>query len=184
MNRAFALLLLSGLLLASMALTTAYARDADDPDALKWAEAEIQLPAFPQEVNLREFYVSELTTHKFYIDTSSLSVGADGVVRYVLVVRTSGGATNFSYEGIRCASRELKIYASGRQDRKDSQGGQWSKARRGEWRPIENKPVNRHHAALARGLFCPNGIPIRTPAEGQEALRLGRHPEVSRHELY
>jgi hypothetical protein len=180
MNRAFALL--SGLLMASMIFTTAQARDADDPDAPKWAEVELQLPAFPQEANLREFYVSELTTHKFYIDASSLTIGTDGVVRYVLVVRTSGGATNISYEGIRCESRELKIYASGRQDSQGGKGGQWSKTRRSEWRLIENKPVNRYHAALARDLFCPNGTPIRTPAEGQEALRLGRHPEVSRNE--
>lgn len=182
MNRANTLL--AGLLMAGSMLTAAQARAADEPDAPKWAEAELQLPAFPQEANLRGFPVSELTTHRFFIDAASLSVGADGVVRYVLVVRTSGGATNISYEGIRCESRELKIYASGRQDAQGGQGGEWSPARRSEWRRIENKPVNRHHAALARDFFCPLGTPIRTPAEGQEALRLGRHPEVSRHERY
>lgn len=162
-----------GFLLAGGMLAEANARDGDDPDAPQWAEAEIELPAFPQEANLREFYVSEMTAHKFAVDATTLSVGKDGVVRYVLVVRTSGGAVNTSFEGIRCESGELKIYASGRQD------GQWARARRSEWRRIENKPVNRHHAALARELFCPNGIPIRTPAEGREALRLGKHPAVS-----
>lgn len=154
-------------------LAEAHAREADDPDAPQWAETAIEFPAFPREANLREFYVSEVTTHKFYIDATTLSVGTDGVVRYVLVVRTSGGATNTSFEGIRCESGELKIHATGHHD------GQWAKARRSEWRRIENKPVNRHHAVLARELFCPLALPIRTPAEGLEALRLGKHPAVN-----
>lgn len=145
----------------------------DDPDAPVWIEEDAVLPVFPQEANLLGFYVSEVTAHKFYIDASSLSVGKDGVVRYVLEVHTSGGATNISFEGIRCQTRELKIYASGRQD------GTWASARNTKWRVIENKPVNRQHAALARDYFCPNGIPIQSPAEGREALRLGRHPSVN-----
>lgn len=164
--------LVVGFLVVNVALAGLGLRDTDDPDAPKWAEAEAVLPAFPQEVNLREFYVSEMTAHKFFIDSSSLNPGKDGVVRYVLVVRTRGGATNISFEGIRCESRELKIYASGHRD------GTWTKARKSEWRPIENKPINRQHAALSRDYFCPNGLPIQTPAEGQEALRLGKHPQA------
>ncbi|MDO8960147.1 MAG: CNP1-like family protein [Rhodocyclaceae bacterium] len=166
-----------GFLAVGGMLVDAHALDRDDPDAPQWAEAEVELPAFPQPGNLREFYVSGATTHKFAIDATTLSVGKDGVVRYVLVVRTSGGATNTSFEGIRCESGEFRIYATGHQD------GQWARvrqsARQSEWRRIENKPVNRHHAALARELFCPNGTPIRNPAEGREALRLGRHPAVA-----
>jgi hypothetical protein len=147
-------------------------RDFSDPDAPQWKEEEVVLPAFPQEGDLREFYVSELTAHRFFVDASTLSVGQDGVVRYALVVRTRGGATNISFEGIRCESREFRIYASGQR------GGTWTKARQSQWRPIENKPVNRHHAALSRDLFCPGGVPLRSPAEGREALRLGKHPDA------
>jgi hypothetical protein len=156
-----------------MANAAAQFRNLDDPDAPQWVEDEAVLPAFPQEANLREFYVSELTAHRFFIDASTLSIGKDGVVRYALVVRTSGGAVNITFEGMRCSTREYRIYASG------SPGAGWTKARLSEWRPIENKPVNRHHAALSREYFCPNGTPIRSPEEGREALRLGRHPEVS-----
>lgn len=163
---------LLGFFAASAVLAAPWQREQDDPDAPQWAEAEVALPAFPQEANLRPFYVSEMTTHKFLIDASSLSVGKDGVVRYVLVVHTRGGATNISFEGIRCESRELKIYAIGRQD------GTWAKMRKSEWRLIENKPVNRQHAALSREMFCPNGIPLRSAAEGLEALRLGKHPDA------
>ena len=133
---------------------------------------EVEPPAFPKQENLREFYVSAATTNKFFIDASTLAVGSDGIVRYVLVVLTSGGATNVSFEGINCKERSWQHYAAGRSD------STWVKSRatRSEWRPIENKPVNRHHAALNRDLFCPDGLPIHTADEGRNALRLGKHP--------
>jgi hypothetical protein len=137
-----------------------------------WQELEVEPPAFPRPENLREFYVSALASNTFLIDASTLAVGSDGVVRYVLVVRTAGGAENTSFEGIRCSDNTWKLYATG------SRGGQWSKARISEWRPIENKPINRHHAALSRDFFCPNGNPILTPDEGRNALRLGKHPDT------
>ena len=147
-------------------------RNFDDPDAPQWKEEEVIPPAFPQDANLREFYVSEMTANRFFIDGSTLSVGNDGVVRFVLVVRTSGGATNITFEGIRCESREFRLYASGRQD------GTWANTRKSEWKPIENKPINRHHAALSRDLFCPSGSPISSPEDGRNALRLGKHPNA------
>ncbi len=133
---------------------------------------DVEPPALPKQENLREFYVSAATTNKYFIDASTLAAGADGIVRYVLVVQTSGGATNVSFEGINCKDRSWKHYATGRSD------STWVKSRatRAEWRPIENKPVNRHHAALSRDLFCPDGIPIHTADEGRDALRLGKHP--------
>ncbi len=144
----------------------------DDPDAPKWVEEVPRVPEFPRETDLREFYVSATTPHRYFIDGRSLSVGNDGVVRYTLVVRSQSGATNITYEGIRCTTGQYKIYATGRQD------GTWSLARRSEWRTIQNKPTYRHHAALAHEFFCPIGNPIATPEEGLQALRLGKHPSV------
>ncbi len=146
---------------------TGYEEDAP------WQEQqELEPPAFPSQEDLREFYVSAVATNKYFIDARTLSVGTDGVVRYVLVVKTSGGATNISFEGINCRARSWKHYATGRSD------STWTRSRasRIEWRPIENRPVNRHHAALSRDLFCPGGIAISTADEGRNALRLGKHP--------
>ena len=142
-------------------------------EPVAWQEKQdIEPPAFPKQENLREFYVSAVATNTYMIDASTLAAGPDGVVRYVLVVKTSGGATNISFEGIRCKELSWKHYATGRSD------GTWVKshAARNEWRPIENKPVNRHHAALSRDLFCPVGNAISTADEGRNALRLGKHP--------
>ncbi|NWG31802.1 MAG: CNP1-like family protein [Rhodocyclaceae bacterium] len=166
------------LLLISVALCVTGTASAglladEDPDAPKWEEETPQLPEFPKEANLREFYVSATTPHRYFIDTTSLAVGKDGVVRYILVVRTQGGVTNVTFEGMRCATGQYKIYATGHAD------GTWAWARRSEWRPITNKPTYRHHAALAHDFFCPIGTPIATPDEGREALRLGKHPSVN-----
>ncbi|MFH1871756.1 MAG: CNP1-like family protein [Pseudomonadota bacterium] len=147
--------------------------NSDFEEEASWQEQkEVDLPAFPKEEDLREFYVSAVATNKYMVDASTLVVGADGVVRYVLVVKASGGATNVSFEGIHCKERKWKHYATGLRD------STWrrSPANRSEWRPIENKPVNRHHAALSRDYFCPGGIGIYTADEGRNALRLGKHP--------
>lgn len=160
-------------LVAGSAMAGLGLRDNDDPDAPGWVEEALQLPAFPQASNLREFYVSATTSHRYFIDTASLSVGKDGVVRYALVVRTSGGATNVTFEGMRCETGEFKLFATGHPD------GNWSPVRRGEWRRIENKPVNRQHAALSRDFFCPVGNAIFSADEGREALRLGKHPNAN-----
>lgn len=145
----------------------------EDPDAPKWEEEAPQLPEFPREANLHEFYVSAMTPHRYFIDTASLAVGKDGVVRYTLVVRTQGGVTNITFEGMRCSRGEYKIYATGRAD------GSWTPARWSKWRPIRNNPTYRHHATLSHDFFCPIGNPIATPEEGREALRLGKHPSVN-----
>lgn len=129
-------------------------------------------PGYPKDTDLIEFYVGPRATNHFLIDGDSLSVGKDGVVRYTLVIKTDGGATNVSYEGIRCATGEFKIYATGKTDHT------WAGNRLTNWLPIENKLVNRYHAALNREFFCPLGNPIQTAEEGLNALRRGKHPMV------
>lgn len=146
----------------------------DEYDKKPWQEVEAQLPPPPREERLLPFYVSAMAEASFRIDGDSISVGSDGVVRYVLVVVAPGGARNVSFEGLRCDTRERRLYAFGRPD------GSWSKARSNQWVLIENKLVNRHHAALSREYFCPTGMPIRTAAEGVAALKAGGHPDAAR----
>lgn len=144
-----------------------------------WRELnEVDPPAFPQQANLREFDIGPASSNKFFIDESTLSVGSDGIVRYALVVKTSGGATNVSFEGINCRDFTWKLYATGRSD------GTWVKSRavRSDWRRYDNSTVNRYHAELSRNFFCPGGDNIATAEEGRQALRLGKHPDVKRRE--
>lgn len=168
------------LIAASILTASAYGQIGPEPmmtapvkdDVAPWSEEAIDLPAYPKEEELIEFPVSAGTRNRFYVDGASLRPGTDGVVRYALVIRTSGGATNVTYEGIRCATGEYRIYATGRSNKT------WSRNRLSTWREIENKRANRHHAALKRELFCPLGVPIRDAEEGRSALRRGWHPSA------
>lgn len=146
----------------------------EDYDSKRWQEVEVQLPEPPRQDLLLPFYVSAVAENRFYVDGSSLSVGSDGVVRYVLVIVTPQGGRNVSYEGMRCETRERRIYASGRAD------GSWSKSRNNDWVRIADQSVNRHHAALYLEYFCPIGIAVRTPEEARDALQRGGHPDVRR----
>lgn len=132
--------------------TTAYAQskfDEDFDDQNKpWEEIAIQLPQAPQKENLVPFYVSATATQQFAVDTASLTVGADGVVRYTVVSSSQEGARNISYEGIRCQTYERKLYAFGRPD------GSWSRSRRDQWERIASNAANRYHAALFKDYFC------------------------------
>jgi hypothetical protein len=141
-------------------------------EPVEWRELQAEPPAAPRNEDLIEFYVGPNTTNRFYIDGTTLSAGKDGVVRYVLVVKAAGGATNVTFEGIRCQTGEYRLYASGRAD------GTWALSRTASWRPIENKPINRHHAALSRDLFCQSGIPIANPDQGRDALRRSKDPRA------
>ena len=142
-------------LLALLALYAPLASSANtddaENDALK-AESPVVLPAPAQKNNLLSFYVSPTTTLEFAIDAKSVSVTEEGIVRFVLIVTSQSGASNISYEGIRCSTGERKLYAVGQTN------GSWTTARRDIWETIIDRGINRQHAALAKDYFCETGM--------------------------
>lgn len=142
----------------------------EDYESKQWQEVEVQLPVAPKDETLQSFYVSAASKNRFLIDLATLSVGNDGVVRYVLLVITPEGGRNVTFEGMRCESREHRIYASGRRD------GSWSKSRNNDWSRIQDAYANRQHAALFQEYFCPGGVIVRDEFEAKNALRSGEHP--------
>lgn len=169
MRRVFALgcVVLVGFLSSN---ASAQAEFDEEYDSKRWQEVEVQLPAPPKAESLQSFFVSAASDHAFMVDLSSLTVGGDGVVRYVLVIQAVAGGRNVTFEGIRCESRERRIYAVGRRD------GSWTKARNNEWQRIQNQYANRHHAALFAEYFCPGGVIVKNASEASEALKKGLHP--------
>ena len=159
-TRRIARILVTGVLLCAATVSIAaqpmgYDENEDDvpfQDEKAWQESTVQLPAAPQQENLVPYFVSPLATATSYVDLSSLSVGGDNVVRFTLVTKTAGGATNTTYEGIRCETYEKKIYAFGRPD------GSWSPARQPNWKRISDYGSNRQEAALYKDYFCENAI--------------------------
>ncbi len=158
------------LLLAVAPLAAVAVPDGDED--VPWVEERVVPPAYPKEGDLVEISVGAGSSHRFFVDSATLAPGADGVVRYVLVVRTGGGATNVTFEGIRCKTGEYKVLAAAHPD------GRWAPARLAGWRRIDGAQINRQHAVLARELFCPFAAPIRSAEEGREALRRGKHPAL------
>jgi CNP1-like family protein len=143
------------------------APDADAEADKDWREIEARIPAYPRSENLVGFDADPSSPHRFYIDAPSLSIGADGVVRYTLVVRTAGGATSVSFEGIRCEVRRQKYYAVGNAD------GTWAPARDPHWRRIAFQDPDRRHLALVNDYLCADRAPLKT----REVLqRLKRGP--------
>ena len=141
--------LVCGLLMAWCAL--AQWKDWDyelEQEKKPWEELQTKLPPYPKPENWLKFEIGANTANSFFIDAASLSVGDDGVVRYTVVIKTSGGATNVSFEGLRCDSRQLRVYAFGHPN------AQWSRARNAGWREIEPRVVNGHHYVLFRDYFC------------------------------
>lgn len=124
-----------------------------------WKEDPITIPAYPEAANLLPFEISGPTDDAHLIDSRSISIGKDGVVRYTVLVRTPTGVENVSYEGIRCEEREWKAYAYGRRD------GTWALAREPGWRRVARQKADDFRYALYRDYFCPDGLPRRTAQE-------------------
>lgn len=131
-----------------------------------WAEIETQLPSFPDKKDLIEFPVATGSGMKYFIDSKSLSVESDDVIRYVLVILSPEGAENVSYEGMRCATGERRYYASGRSDKT------WSKARSSQWFRIQSG--GKHQVTLFANYFCPaGGGAVTSVEEARYILRKG-----------
>lgn len=168
----WASLLAIGLLVSP--IEEALAGFEDDYDVKRWEEVEVQLPPPPKQEDLLAFYVSAATDNRFFVDPASITVGGDGVVRYTLVVVTPSGGRNVSFEGMRCETRERRLYAFGRAD------GAWSKSRNNQWERVKEAVNNRHHAALFLEYFCPDGVIVRNAGEARNILRRGGRSPAGR----
>ncbi len=155
------------LLCALLPATVVAQREQDDDGPKAWVELDVKLPPYPKPGNLVEFDAGGTSRNQSLVDTESISVGSDGVVRYTLVIRSPGGGENVSYEGMRCDMRQQKYYAFGRRD------GSWSNARQSEWRRIEYKDANRQHGVLYANYFCYDRILVKSPKEAVQRFKYG-----------
>lgn len=130
-----------------------------------WVELSAQLPPYPKTENLVEFSVSSATRNRHFIDSASISVGEDEVVRYTVVIEAAGGAKNVSFEGVRCETGERRLYAYGHAD------GTWSKARNAGWEGIKMRSLLSYHKALYEDHFCPGGIHVKDVREAVQGLQ-------------
>ena len=118
-----------------------------DPD---WREADAPPPPALKTERLIELEIPR-STLRYGIDPASVSVGADGVVRYVVVARSTSGAVNAMYEGIHCKTGEVKVYA-----RHNPDSG-WVKAQDPQWKSLHEVANTRHSLLIARTGACVAG---------------------------
>ena len=137
-----------GVCVCLMLPLTSFAQD-DEKVVKPWVDSPIVLPAAPATENLLSFYGND--SQSFFIDSKSISLVADGSLRFTLVSTSQSGAKNVSYEGLRCDSNQKRLFAFGRGD------GSWSNSRRNEWDSFSNKGVNQQHSTLAWDFVCEGG---------------------------
>jgi hypothetical protein len=142
---------------------TAYAQLI--PDVLiDWKEIDAPPPPPLRTQGLIPVDVPK-TALRFGVDPASIKVGSDLVVRYVVVATSSSGAVNAIYEGIRCGTGEVKVYA-----RHNPDSG-WVAARGGEWQSIFSTPNSRYSLAIAKSGACLEHAPNGSPAQIAQDLR-------------
>lgn len=148
----------------------------DRPKEQVKKEAEAKLPAFPKDENLLQFEAGAASPNRFFLDTKAISVGTDGTIRYTLVVKAAGGATNVFYEGMRCKGQQVKVYAVASKD------GDWVRARDPQWRRIQNRNISDYHSVLQRDYFCAGGygnVPVASVEEALQLLRYGPRESIT-----
>jgi hypothetical protein len=138
---------LARLLACSLALTAlaAAAQTNTAPD-LK----ESQQPA-PPAFDTRHLIAIQMPGYvslRFGIDPATLSVSPDGIVSYVVVASSASGSVNAMFEGIRCATGEVKTYA------RYNASGQWTLSTDPQWQDMNGRLLSRHALALARQGLC------------------------------
>ena len=130
--------------LTLLALTTS-AQVVSDPD---WTEADTPPPPTFNPAQLIPIEMPIYVSLRFGVDPATLTLTADGIVRYVVVTRNATGTRNAMYEGIRCATGEVKTYA------RYTASGKWSSVPDPQWRGLSDNLPSKHAMALARQGVC------------------------------
>jgi hypothetical protein len=131
---------------------------ADDPD---WREAEAPpAPALKLD-GLIPLDISG-SALRFGVDPTSIRIGEDGIVRYIVVATSATGVVNAIYEGIRCDNGQVKVYA------RHSAAGGWNVVKDAKWRPLQDQ---RYSLVIARTGACTGRAANQSPARIVRDLR-------------
>ena len=129
------------------------------PEEKAFKEDALHLPAYPDDATLIEFRPRGYWKNRFYIERNSISLGADWVVRYTLVIKSTSGVANVFYEGMRCKTSEYKVYAHGTRD------GTWSNVREPKWQDVGSSAGNFHYSLWADYLCDSEAVRGRNAAD-------------------
>lgn len=131
--------------LMTLAIATQAAMPEIDPD---WKEAEVPAPPAFGTSQLLPIEMPSYVSLKFAVDPATLTITPDGIVRYVMVAVNTSGSVNAMFEGIRCATGEVKTYA------RSNASGAWVKVKEPQWRNLTDNLPSKHALAFARQGAC------------------------------
>jgi hypothetical protein len=123
----------------------------------EWKEQDLVVPPYPSEDDLVEVDIDRHDyPYTLFVDTKSVSVGQDDIIRYTVVLRSESGVDNISFEGLLCNRREYKRYAYGSE-------GKFYPIPNADWRRIQAKRQDIYRGVLADDYFCPLPTGNRVP---------------------
>ena len=114
----------------------------------EWKESDTPPPPAFNIDKLIPMAMPPYVTLQFGVDPATLAMTSDGIVRYVVVARNATGSSTAMYEGLRCATREVKTYA------RQTSGGPWAMVKSPQWQALNAKLPSKHAAVLAGQGVC------------------------------
>lgn len=120
----------------------------------KWKEGKTTIPPFPENKNLIEIKMYH-AQRKFYIDKNSILPNKRSyIARYTVVIESTSGVRTVFHEGIRCDTKQYKVFAYGNINKKT-----FSPARKSKWKDItETLGPFRYRSDLLRYFMCKRNI--------------------------
>ena len=133
------------------------------------------MPDYPENSDLLEFSgPPAYKNYQYLIDSKNLQVGKDGVVRYSIVIRSSSGADNVMYEGLRCTTEQVKSYAYGSTGMDGKK--QFIARLEPKWKPLSGSGVTGYTRSLRVNYFCSlEGFPL-SKHEIIQNIKYGKGP--------
>ena len=152
-----------GLLCGLLASLAAQAQIAPvDPD---WQETETPAPPAFSRDKLLLLEMPRYVTLQFGIDPATLAITPDGIVRYVVVASNASGSVSAFYDGIRCATGEVKTYA------RANSSGAWTLVKDAQWRGLNDNQPSKHALVFAHQAACDGATSARTAADIIRAMK-------------
>ena len=129
-------------------LTPAERAEPEEPET-PWQDEQLPLPPFPRAQDLLPVRADAADPgYNYYIDVNSVSLGADEVLRYTVIIQSPRGASNIIYEGIRCATNEIKTLAYG------TRGGDFEPIPNPQWTYVYTQGALGYRTTLMERYVC------------------------------
>jgi|GEM_PF-7005234 len=122
-----------------------------------WQESALAIPAYSSQFVWAALDAPIEVRSQLFIDTRSIQLAEDGVVRVTLRQLSRNNVENISREGVHCNERSTRSYAFA-----DISGQRWIEATRSVWRKVTMTDYLKRTLVNA---VCPDSIAPRSEAE-------------------